>query len=111
MLKLTAMTAAGPRTAMSRPRPLRGLNPTAAQTASLTMRNGESDGECNRDDRNGDADQRCDVGVRQGKRNGKRKPVRDGQVEHNLSQGTVSSRWRWFLNRSSPGHRFSSDSY
>gem|GEM_PF-3848484 len=32
-LKLTAMTTAGPTTAISSPRPLRGLNPTPAQTA------------------------------------------------------------------------------
>src|SRR4029450_13427693 len=76
--KLTATITAGPRTAISRPRPLRGLNPTPGPNrASLTTRDGEGDGECNRDHRKGDGDQRCDPGVRQCNRNGKGQPVRD----------------------------------
>jgi hypothetical protein len=71
--KLTAMITAGPTTAISSPRPLRGLNPTPAQTAaSLTTRNGEGDSECDRDHRNGNSDQRCDSSVRQCERNGER---------------------------------------
>ena len=53
--------------------------------ASLTTRNGESDGKCDRDHRKGNGDQRCDPGVRQCKRNGKRQPVGDAQEHHNLT--------------------------
>jgi hypothetical protein len=78
--KLTAMITIGPRTAISSPRPLGGLNSDRRpHDASLTARDDQADGECDRHHRHGNADQRCNAGMRQRERDGEPERVRDGE--------------------------------